>query len=190
MNINVPDISKLQLDSKKIILIALVAVFIIYADCAFLIKAQLGHLRNLRPKVAKLQKDIKAFNKSFSEMSRFKSEEGEPVVSGKQMIAESDLTDLLEYISDTGNSNNIRITQVKPVREVRAKEEKSPAAGNFIPVYISLDILAGYHNLGTFINILENGDKFIAVQDLRISRDKNDYMRQEVNLTLKTYVKK
>jgi Tfp pilus assembly protein PilO len=185
-----PDISTFKLDNKKILLIALAVSAIVYADCSFVVRAQLDHLRSLRPKVAKLKKDIAAFNKGFAEIGKSQNKQKEPPIT-KQIISESELPDLLEYISESGNKNNVRITQIRPaIKEEKAKDGKPAAATQLTPAYISLDIFSNYHSLGGFLNTLENGEKFIAVQDLKIARDKSDYMRQEVKLTLKTYVKK
>jgi Tfp pilus assembly protein PilO len=183
-------ILNLKLDNKKILLIALFALFIIYIDCHFVIKMQLANLRVLNPKVAKLKKDITAFKKDFAVVNSLKVKPEQAGVNEKQVISEKDLPDLLEYISEIGNKNNVRIMQIKSSRETKTKEVKPLPGVKFILVYISLDIFSNYHNLGVFINALENGDKFIAVHELKIAPDKKDYMRQQANLTLKTYVKK
>ena len=183
-------INNLKLDNKKILLIALFGLVIVYLDCAFVVKAQLGNLQALTPKVAKLKKEIAAFNSDFTVINSLKAKPGQAGVSEKQVILEKELPDLLEYISEAGNKNNVSIMQIKPARETKSKEEKLFAGVKFSPVYISLNVFSNYHNLGAFVNALENADKFIAVQDLKITPDKKDYMRQEANLTLKTYVKK
>lgn len=187
----IAQISDLKLDNKKIMLVALAVLFIVYIDCAFVIKIQLANLRALKPKVAKLKKDITTFNKDFAVTNSLKDNQGQTGTADKQAISEDDLPDLLEYISDIGNKHNVKIMQIKSSKETKAKDDKlfHPAAKSS-PVYISLDVFSSYHNLGVFINTLESSDKFIAVQDMKISRDKNDYMRQEAILTLKTYVKK
>jgi Tfp pilus assembly protein PilO len=187
----IAQIDNLKLDNKKILLITLAVLFIIYADYAFVVKMQMGNLRILNPKVAKLKKDINSFNKDSSEISRLKNQPQQPASVGKRLISENELPGLLEYISDAGNKNSIRIMQTKPSWEAKAKDAKPLiSAAKFSTLYISLDIFATYHNIGAFINALESADRFISVQDLKIFRDKNDYMRQEANLTLKTYVKK
>jgi Tfp pilus assembly protein PilO len=186
----IPNINNLKLDNKKILFIVLFGLFIVYADCTFVIKAQLGNLRALAPKVAKLKKDIAAFNTDFTVINSLKSKPGKAVGSEKQVIPEKELPDLLEYISEAGNKNNVSIMQIRPIREAKPKEEKLFAGVKFFPVYVSLNVFSNYHNLGAFVNALENGDKFIAVQELKIMPDKKDYMRQEANLMLKTYVKK
>jgi hypothetical protein len=55
---------------------------------------------------------------------------------------------------------------------------------------INLDLLADYHNLGKFIQALEDSPVFMEVQELDISTQLPDYMKQKVTLVLKTYVTK
>jgi len=185
------DITKLQLDSKKILLIAISAVFVIYIDCSFLIKAQVSGLRSLSAKATALKKNIESFNKDSAALKGLSVKQGGSA-SGpvKEVLTENKLAGLLEYISDAGNANNVKIMQLKTAREARAKNEKPAAAVSFAPVYITLEALSNYHNLGAFITALENAGSFLAVEDITIMRDKSDYLRQQVNLTLRTYVKK
>ena len=56
-------------------------------------------------------------------------------------------------------------------------------------VIIDMDISCGYHNLGQFVNDLENNEIFLAVDELRITPRQDDYFNQDIGLKLKTYVK-
>ena len=53
-----------------------------------------------------------------------------------------------------------------------------------------MDLSAGYHQLGKFINELENAQVFVIVQELKIEPQPGNYLKQKAALTLKTYVKK
>ena len=79
-------INNLKLDNKKILLIALFGLVIVYLDCAFVVKAQLGNLQALTPKVAKLKKEIAAFNSDFTVINSLKAKPGQAGVSEKQVI--------------------------------------------------------------------------------------------------------
>ena len=60
----------------------------------------------------------------------------------------------------------------------------------FIPYLINLDLICDYHNLGKFINALENSKVFMEVQELKISTKLQDYIKQKINLAIRTYVAK
>lgn len=186
----IPQIADLKLDQKKITLIVIVCVFIIYADLNFIFRMQLNNLKALSPKISQLKKDIAALNKGLIEIKGLKKQPL-PKTGVKRIISEDKIPDLLEFISETANTNNVRIMQVKPVKEARAVDGKTVAvAGKLSAFFIEMSLKSGYHNLGAFINALENAEDFLAVQDIKVSRDKSDYMRQDISLVLKTYVKK
>ncbi len=188
-------IDKLKLDKKKILFIALVAAAILYLDFTLLIKLQFNYLKDIGPKVVKLKKDIKNLSKDLATMQDFQDKQGkmkQTVASSvKRIITEERVPLFLQHISDTANKNNISIMQIRPSQEFRADEEK--ISGNtikFSPVLTTLDLSCSYHNLGKFINDLENLEEFIAVQEFKITPSSGDYLRQNVSLVLKTYVRK
>lgn len=187
--------SKLQLDNKKIIVILLAALIIIYLDFSFIIKMQLRGIREIRPKIKKMKADLGRLNKDLAVMQQLKekqveNKEGAPL-KAKKIITEESISSLLEYISNQANQNKIRIKQIKPSREAKVGSAAgSKEAEKFTPLLIALDLSCEYHNFGAFLNDLENAPDYLAVQDLRITRDtKNDFL-QNVSLVLKTYVKK
>lgn len=182
-------LEKMNLDNKKVILILLFGAVIFYLDYSFLMTAQINSANSLRPKITKLSKDIEALNKDLANISSLRNSQAKPVAGVKQLISEEQLSALMEEISNLANKNKVRIMQIKPAKELKSKEE-TVLNLKLDPQYIQLDISAGYHNLGSFINDLENLDKFIAVQDLKIVRGVTDYLHENVSLLLKTYVKK
>lgn len=188
-------IDKLKLDKKKILFIALVAAAILYLDFTLLIKLQFNDLKDISPKIVKLKKDIKNLSKDLATMQDFHDKQGKmkqtTASSVKRILTEERIPLLLQHISDIANKNNISIMQIRPSRELRAGEEK--ISGNTIKfslVLTTLDLSCSYHNLGKFINDLENLEEFIALQELKITPSSGDYLRQNVSLVLKTYVRK
>lgn len=191
---------KFQSDKQKIILAAFFALLIGYADYAFIIKSQLRVLKNKETKIIKLKKDIGALNKALAAM---KDTKPTPAAKIKEMITEEKVTSLLQDISDMANKNNIKIIQIKPSRELKekaamAKPAKEKAAKVKTPtassesstLTITLDLVCNYPSLNNFINALENSNVLIIVQGIKIAGDPGNYLQQNVNLVLKTYVKK
>ncbi|MDI6605882.1 MAG: hypothetical protein QME65_01900, partial [Candidatus Omnitrophota bacterium] len=88
-------------------------------------------------------------------------------------------------------NNAVELIQMKPSRQNSpAAKDKVAKTEKFTPILIKLDILCGYHELGHFINDLENNPVFMAVEDLKITPQQKDYFKQKVELALKTYVEK
>lgn len=177
-------LSKFYLDNKKISLFILLGLIIIYIDLTFIAKLQLRGIGIARAKIIKLKKDIDSLNKDLAAMQQAKQEQI-AVVETKKIISEEEIPSLLQVISDTANKHNVKIMQLKSSRDTKTKERT--AFG--MRLLLTLDLFCGYHSLGSFINDLENAERFIVLQEMKIVRSGSDYLYQNVNLVLKTYIK-
>jgi len=204
----IDSLNKLELDNKKIFLIILGVVVVLYVDYALILKAQISGVKSLNSKVLKIKTDILTLNKDLANISKIESQPAIVVEKGKRVISEKEMALLLEDISNIANKNNVRLMLIKPSREQekkekKAKEEKKPKAEkkqkeekketkapSFTVYNIELDLSCSYHSLGMFINDLENGEMFVAVKSLKVMPEKDNYLWHKINLVLKTYVKK
>ncbi len=187
-------LNELKLDNKKIFLIVLACLLILYIDFTFIIKLQLQGIRTLTPKVIKMKKDIDFLAKDLSSMQDLERKAGKDKAQieslrPKEIISEDKILLLLQEISDLANKNQVKIMQINTSRDKKAPEEII-AGERLSPIIITLDLTCGYHSLGTFINALENARQFIDVQDMKIIRDPRNYLLLNANLILKTYAKK
>lgn len=183
-------LNKLGADFQKLFLIILVGAVVIYVDYTFIIKLQLRSIGSAKTKIIKLKKDIAALNKDLALMQQSQDQMKQKTpLKTKIIISEDEMTGLLQRIYNLANKNNVRIIQIKPLKDPKAKEE-AMGSQKVIPMAIVMNLSCIYHSLGSFISDLENAEQFLAVQDLKIVRSPGDYMRQNVTLNLKTYVKK
>jgi Tfp pilus assembly protein PilO len=189
-------LDELQLDNQKLILIFLVSAMVLYVDFSFILKAQFAGLSKNSAEVRKLATDLTTLDKNLKAMEEAKAKQSlsaqMKLSKVKKIILDSQVSALLEEISKTANANDVKILQIKPIRELTASQQdpRFKAIGKLTPFYISLELSAGYHQFGKFLNDLENGQTFIACQDLTIASEPNLYVKQRINLTLRTYVKK
>lgn len=177
-----------KLDNKKIALIILVCLTIVYLDFTFIFKLQLQGIRNSKAKIVKLKEGLETLNKDLIIMQQTPAKQ-ETNIKPKEVIIEGKLPLLLQEISDIANQFDVKIMQIKTAQDTKSQEEII-APVKLSAIFINLDLSSGYHSLGGFINGLENSKRFIAVKELRITRSPSDYLRQSVSLVLKTYVKK
>jgi Tfp pilus assembly protein PilO len=185
------NLDNIQLDKQKQVLIIIFCVLIVYADLNYILKAQIAGLKKLDPKISRLEKDLKNLNRELENMRVAK---GKPALEARKaasrsskIITESQISGLLQDISNEANKFDIRIIQIRPSRETG----KSAIAGDkFTPTLINLDLICDYHNLGKFINSLENSPVFMGVAELKISARMPDYLKQKVTLVIRTYVSK
>lgn len=187
-------IGKIQFDKKKVILAVIVLVFILYIDFSFILKAQFKMLKVINPKIAQLKKDIKKLNSdlaSLKDIGKTKEETQEAAIKIVDTIIKVEkVPKILEDIAKIANKWEVKIMQIRPLKPSLVKPEPSTPIAKFFPLLITLDITGTYHNIGKFINELENAPVFIAVEELLIKPDQINYLNQKITLTLKTYVKK
>ena len=106
----------------------------------------------------------------------------------KSLPRESELPAVLEVLSDLAAKANVKIQTIFPERALsasKASSDSDPAVYKEIPIQI--DALAGYHELGLFLNQMEVGDKPMQVLSLRITSNSKDPKRHQINLLLRAY---
>ena len=181
-----------ELDKNKVILIAIACLILVCLDFFFIIKAQNRGAALLTPKITKLKEDIKALSDDLSAIKELKQKgqaQSRDSSLTKKVIREEEIPLLLQDITDIANKNNVKIIQIKPGKDPKAKEE-IVAGSRILPVMIKLDLYCSYHPLGSFINALENADKFMLIQEIKILTSPNDYLCQDAVVIIKAYVKK
>jgi Tfp pilus assembly protein PilO len=182
-------LERIQLDKKKIIVIVLAAAVILYLDGAFLVRSQFRGAAALSKKVAGLQKDIGVFKKEYANLANYKETQAQLIQKSKRLITPDQKQAFAEYLYDVAHKSQIKILQWKPDADVKIKEE-TVNRKKLIPYSMTMGLLCGYHELGAFINALENGTLYVAVTDLKISPGPLDSVQQSVTVTLKIYAKK
>ena len=188
------NLANIQLDKQKKILIVIFFVLIVYVDLAFILKAQTAGINNLKPKIGRLKNDLANLNRDLENMRVAKNKQSlaaqKAVVKSSKIIQEGQVSGLLQEISSLANKFDIKIIQIRPNRDILFGKPAVPGGDKFTALLINLDLICDYHSLGKFINELENSLVFIGVAELKISMQVPDYMKQRVNLVLKTYVTK
>lgn len=179
-----------RLDDKKIILAVLVSLVFIYLSYAAL-KMQFNGLRQRGLQIAKISSDLEKLNKDLETMRRLKASGTEPdqavLSKPKRLITQDELLSLLQEISDLANANKAQILQMKHTKD--AKDVKKEGASNFTALAVNMELLCDYHNFGKLLDDLDNTNVFLSVESIKIAYSEKDYLRQKINLGLKTYMK-
>jgi len=186
-------LTNIQLNKQKKILIVIFFVLIAYVDNSYILKSQRAGLKSADPKIARLNTDLANLNAGLENMRLSKTKPGasgqKKVSRSSRILPESQLSELLQEISTAANKFDIKIAQIRPSRQAQ-KEKSAIGQDKLTAILINLDLVSDYHNLGRFIQALENSSIFMGVQELEISTQLPDYMKQKVTLVLKTYVTK
>jgi hypothetical protein len=179
---------QIRRDKQKIILALVICGVIVFIDFAFVVKAQIKSTAASGKKIVVLKKDIETLTKELSVLQQ-DLKKSKVVAKLLKIYGEGEIPLLLQEISLKAAENNVKVMQINTSREAKGKD-KSAAAKDFVSIAIRLDLACGYHNLGSFINALENSQQPVFAEEISISRDAADYLKAKVGLTLRAYVKK
>ena len=205
-------LQSLARDKKKLAIAGVLLVVFLYVDFTFVIANQTKGLKTIKQKIVSLRKDIEVLSKDILYVKKNSRADAVPLKI-KKIVSEKEIPSLLQNISAIANENGIRMMQIDSTKEAPKiskkkgappSDKKGAASGDkkaakpaqqkaqaveLASVKIKLDIIAGYHKLGKFINEIENADKFCLIDEVLIARDPVDPMKHKVSLVVKTYVK-
>ncbi len=107
----------------------------------------------------------------------------------KALPKDSELPAVMEVLSTLASESNVKIQTIFPERQSvvvsKVAEIADPAVYREIPIQI--DAVAGFHQLATFLNQVEVGDKPMQVLSMRITANPKDSKRHQINLLFKAY---
>lgn len=187
MKIKIPPIpkDKIQIVVLGVLMVVLISVlggmFLIvpgFAKKRVLMKEYLENNEQLKKdermvaKKGNLSKSLKKLKLEFGEMAP-----KIPHGSGKFSI--------LSLLNEKGQETLVLFDRIEP-KEV-PEEEKTPILG-FVQKDYFLKFRGGYHQLGTFLNKLENASPFIQIRDIKIYGVKEQPELHEITLTVRCLV--
>jgi DNA-binding transcriptional MerR regulator len=118
-----------------------------------------------------------------------------------RLYSEQDVPLILQLITVAAKENNVQIMQINPfkekatvVKEKKTKKDKDApkqkvAEQQFIALGFELSINAAYHDVGAFLHQLQNSGQPIFAESYTMAAQA-DPLKQKLELTLKTHVKK
>lgn len=104
-----------------------------------------------------------------------------------KMIEESDKTRIMGDISDIAKQCDVTIVSVRPTSYEYAYPEDF--LQYFVPLTYELKLESGYHEFGTFVNILENYDIIIKVEKFSIQPSPESKKQHDITLFVSTFAK-
>jgi Tfp pilus assembly protein PilO len=107
----------------------------------------------------------------------------------RNMPAEEELPEIIEMLSDMASQSQVKIQTIFPQRPTETFDPKKgiPEPSVYKDVTIQIDALSGFHQLGTFLSLVESGDKPMRIASLRISTDPKETKRHHVKLLIQSY---
>ena len=187
-------------DLQLILKLAVPSVIVLYIYGAYAIKplareaARLGReVRTARDRLRGLEA-VTANETTLQEQQRQVNERVESLRS--LLPPEEEVPAVIELISSLANDADVKIQTIFPERDlgdrgltklVDAGKKDPDAAVVYKEVPIQVEALAGFHQLGTFLGMVESGEKPLRVSSLRVSANPREAKRHLVRLRLLAY---
>ena len=110
------------------------------------------------------------------------------VESFKHLLSsDEELPALIERVSALATQASVRIQSVFPQRPLETTQAGASEPVVYKEIPIQVDALAGYHQLGMFLSLVESGEKPMRISTLRIAGNQKDVRRQTIKLVLRAY---
>ncbi len=178
-------------EQKKLYVTVGGAVIIVVLYLTFLILPTFNSLSE----VSRMVKDLKdrinlveSREKRLDEMTeRLNVLREEQTRYAKQLPVEKEIPKFLEGLAAMAKESNVKILSVTP-QEFSTKGLDEETARYFREMPIVITAKSGYHQLGYFINKLEQGERFVEIQDLSVQYDSKYPRSHNVKIVLKAYV--
>jgi Tfp pilus assembly protein PilO len=187
-------LNKVEWDKKKIVILIAVCLALVCLDFITLLKFQIQQIKKPSSPLKELKTDIDNLNKELATLQELKNKQKEIKTAStkvKKIISEEQITPFLQRISELANKNKVVMLQITPSKDITGKGKKTvEEEPKFPPLFLTLDLTCDYHDFGRFINDLENAEEFVDIDDIKIEPDKRNYLKENIKLTLRTYVKK
>ncbi|MCQ9208023.1 MAG: type 4a pilus biogenesis protein PilO [Omnitrophica bacterium] len=167
----------------------LILISLLYSSLFLLPKAKALFLE--LAKSTRLKAEIVNIEKNWANLSLLKEKIGQLDQKAqsyeKKLPGEKEIPAVLEYLSDSAKKFGVRITEIRPVEQDKGKDAP-PAFYYKAPIMLKAE--CGYHQLGRFLNELENADRFMEINDLKIVTNPRKSNIHYIQLIVVTYVMK
>jgi Tfp pilus assembly protein PilO len=169
----------------KFLVPALIVVFYL----GLFVRPTMKRLFRLLPEASQLKTKIVKTKKDWEDIESLKgrvSQSHERISSYERKLpVEKEVPAVLEFLSQAARKMDVRITEIKPV----AQDKSEPGVHSLyyrIPILLKAE--CGYHQLGRFLNKLENADRFMKIDDIKITANPEMFGIHDVRLVVVTYV--
>ncbi|MBU0633453.1 MAG: type 4a pilus biogenesis protein PilO [Candidatus Omnitrophica bacterium] len=104
----------------------------------------------------------------------------------EQLPSQVNIPQILESLVTIAKNCNVNFTAVEPqkIEEIRVGEE---GGRTYLEIPIKLRLEAGYHELGRFINRIENYPRFMKVNKIKIEERNLNSKRHSADLTVNAF---
>ena len=142
----------------------------------------------LHSRLEKVRQDVATTRQKMAHLPSLQAEINRLMAQEPMMVEaspEEQLPELFKVIAQEAKAAQVRLVGVKAQKEVG---QVTPSPNGFLELPVQVDVAAGYHPLGQFIDLLEGSNNFFRVQDLKIQSNRDDVWHHQATLLLDVYL--
>lgn len=177
-------------EQRSALLIGILGLVTLYIYAAYLVRPLQRRGRELGEQVSTARQRVGILERSTSNEAALREQyrqlEETVKFSRTRLPGEEELPAVIELLSDLAGRSQVKIQTIFPQRSLMPDPAAATAAV-YKDVLIQIDALAGYHQLGTFLGLVEAHAKPMRVASLRIATNPKEPKRQFVKLLIRAY---
>jgi Tfp pilus assembly protein PilO len=179
-------------ENQKSLLFCVLSIALLFiADFIFLMKPQLNIIKEINPRLRNTLRNVKAVQADLEQKEnferRYKIAKEKMQNMDKLIPKEEEISLILDEISLTSKESNVKITQLKPLKENK-KVILEASAGSYYRLPIYIEAFCGYHQFGKFLNSIEYSNIFMKTVEIEMIQNSKDIRNHQLRLVIDAFV--
>ena len=185
-------------DQRTVLIVSGLAVGTLWLYAAFIVGPLMREVGKLRRQVSEARAELQALELSTARVAELRTQhlrlDRAVALLHRFLPSEEELPQVIELISGFASQSQVKIQRIAPIRTTDATETAAPGATPDEPpvvyksVPIKVDALSGFHQLGTFLSLVETSGKPMEISSLRIWTDPRELKRVNTTLIIRSFV--
>lgn len=146
-------------------------------------------LAKTRPQIQRLHREITDIRKRLDRLPHMEVQVGQWSVSHERstpaLPPEEQVPILLDKIVQAARTAHLHVLTAKPTVDFH---EAAPSSSGFLELPVVVQASAGYHEIGSFLDTLEQSENLVRVQGLEIRSDPADLWHHQTTVLLLLYL--
>lgn len=174
---------------QKRILAGLLALLTLGVWFIFLVSPRQRVLTEAAAQVNQLERELAQARQGMSRLPAIEEEISRLSASFKLTSVhkppEQQLPELLEEIAQTARRAQVRVVEQKPTADIASV---APGPSGYLELKVMTVIAGGYHQIGTFLDLLESSPSLLRVQEMGMVQNSDDLFRHQAFILFDAYL--
>lgn len=174
---------------KKQILVGVLGAWGLVAWFNLALVPQRDHLSTLRPPIEKLRKQLSQTREGLAKLNALEATLAQMKAQFHAPVSirppEEQLPELLEVVAKAARGSQVHLLSVKPKQDF---SQLSPGPTGYLELPVQVEASAGFHQIGMFLDALEQSENLVQVRELSIQEDPRDLWNHQLSLVLTMYL--